>query len=519
MSAVAELLEYLTPDERAELDALLTVPGPASLKAFTAQVNPRYQWYRHCDVLATSLERVASGELRRLMVFMPPRHGKSELVSRIFPAYYLLKHPEQWVGLASYAAQLAQTFSRVARDHYQRGGGTIRDDSAAVSLWQTVEGGGFWAAGVGGPLTGMGCHLGIIDDPLKNDEEAASETIRAKQKDWYAATFASRLEPNGAVVVVQTRWHQDDLSGWLLEQEALEAEGWHIVNLDAVHEPLNRTAFPPTCTVEPDWRAQGEALCPERYDDEALRKIKARSGAYFWSALYQQRPTPVEGGLFKRSWWQRYDTPPESFDMVVQSWDMAFKDDERSDYVVGQVWGLSGPRYYLLDQIRGRMDFPATVQAVRGLTAKWPQTRGVLIEEAANGAAVIQTLRREIAGIIAVRPQGGKASRAAGVSPLVESGSVWIPEATAWVSDFVEECAAFPTGTHDDQVDAMSQALTRLGGLARAKLERYAFTHDENRSPGWDYGQMAKRKVPHAADEMDHQRAPLTSGFRLPRGG
>lgn len=461
-----------------------------TLKEFASSVNPRYKWYRHCEVLADVLQAVCDDELSRVMVFEPPRHGKTELVSRIFPAYFIRRHPDRWTGLCSYEATLAQDFSRSARDFYLRSGGSMRDDSSAVNLWQTPERGGMWAAGVGGPITGRGFHLGIIDDPLKNDEEAASETIRRKHKSWYDSTFLTRGEPGHSIVVVQTRWNEDDLSGYLLQQEAVEAEGWHIVNLEAVKTDAPLT-FPVTCTVEPDWRKPGEALCPERYDETALSKIKNRVGGYFWSALYQQRPSPLEGGLFQRKWWKYYEKQPpvEDFNFVCQSWDMAFKDTDESDFVVGQVWGVKGPDFYLLDQVRGRMDFPTTVMAVRHMSAKWPTGVAKFVEDAANGAAVIATLRRSITGLVPVKPMGGKESRAAAVSPVIEAGNVYlpVPELCGWIQDFVEECAGFPNAAHDDQVDACTQALAKIGAMGReAPKDALLVGNREDIHPGFD---------------------------------
>lgn len=477
----------LDPVSAYELDALLASEGAESLGAarpyfdgsltdFVAIVNRRYQWYTHARVLRDALERVVTGEITRLMVFMPPRHGKSELVSRIFPAYYLTQHPDRWIGLTSYEATLAQDFSRTARDAYRLAGGEIRGDSKAVNLWQTPHRGGMWAGGVGGPLTGKGGHLLLIDDPIKNAEEAASETIRAKQKSWYQSTFYTRAEPDAAIVIVQTRWNEDDLSGWLLgEMELEQPERWHVISFDALFEDVP-VRIPATCTIEDDWRAEGEALCPERYSRDRLLNIQRSVGSYNWSALYQQRPTPTEGGAFKRAWWKFYDYPENpdvaavwfsGFSFLCQSWDCSFKDTDGTDYVVGQVWGVRGPDAYLLDMVRDRMDFPATVDAVRHLSAKWPMAHAKYVEEKANGAAVIQSLRKQLPGVIAIDPRGGKESRAAAVAPLVEGGNVYLPNNTGWVGDFINECAAFPHGSHDDMVDAASQALLRMSALMR----------------------------------------------------
>ena len=450
-----------------------------TFREFVCKVNPRYQWYPHCERLAAILQRIADDELKRLMVFMPPRHGKSELASRLFPAYYLYRHPERFVGINSYAADLAYTFSRICRENYLKVDGKIKDDSGQIKHWETRQGGGLWAAGVGGPITGKGFHLGLIDDPLKNSQEAFSATIRQTQHDWYESTFSTREEPGGAQIIILTRWHEADLAGWLLTRESLEdndsPEEWHVVNFPAIAEdsPID---LPPTCTLEPDWREVGEPLCPERYPLKRLQRFKQTP--YFWSALFQQRPSPLDGDYFKRSWWQWYSNAPEGM-TVVLSFDCAFKETATSDFVVGQVWGKAGADYYLLDQVRGRTDINGTLQMVESLSAKWPQARAKLIEDKANGSAVIDLLRRKVPGLIAVQPEGGKVVRAVAVSPYVESGNVHLPSGRAWVNDFVEEAAAFPNGAHDDQVDAMTQA---INWLERARTER---THRAHARPNW----------------------------------
>jgi hypothetical protein len=268
-----------------------------TLRDFAPRADPRFRWWRHVEVLGDALERVVAGEIRRLMVYMPPRHGKSMLASRILPAYFLSRHPDRWVGLNSYSADLARTFSRSARDHYIALGGQVRDDAGAVTHWETVQGGGMWAAGAGGPITGKGFHLGLIDDPLKNAEEASSEVIREKQKEWYRSTFATREEPGGAIVVTMTRWDEDDLAGWLLSEEAGEdgGEGWHIIHLPAIADAELIAQWPEGCTVEPDWRSPGEALCPERYPLATLERLRRRVGEYYWLSLYQQVPRSTQG--------------------------------------------------------------------------------------------------------------------------------------------------------------------------------------------------------------------------------
>ena len=421
------------------------------------------------------------------MVFMPPRHTKSELVSRLFSAYYLYRHPQRFVGLCSYGAELAYSLSRNARDNFARAGGRLRGDAWAVKQWLTSGGGGLWAAGVGGPITGKGFHLGIIDDPVKNAEDASSPTIQLKHQEWYGSTFYTRGEPGNAIIVVQTRWNEADLSGWLLAQEAdEEPEYWHVVNLPAVAEDMPQT-FPDTCTVEADFRQPGQALCPERYSLEKLRKIARRIGTYFWNALFQQRPSAVEGAILKRHWWRFWvpkgESPPpvqtrlpdgtlhehrqielpDAFDEVLQSWDMTFKETKGSDFVCGQVWAKLDADRFLLDQVLDRMDIIKTIDAVVTLSDRWPETGVKLVEDKANGPAVIAMLHSKISGLVPVEPDGSKEARVHAVAPEIESGNVYLPhpQIAPWVNGLINSAAAFPNAAHDDDIDSLSQALRR----------------------------------------------------------
>ncbi len=393
------------------------------------------------------------------MVFMPPRHGKSEFISRYSTAWILGKFPDTRIILASYEADFAATWGRKARDLLEEHGPSlfgirVSGKSSAANRWD-IEGheGGMITAGVNGPITGKGADIGIIDDPVKNDQEAMSVTYQERTYEWYKSTFRTRLQRDGAIILIMTRWNENDLAGKLLAAQEEDGEKWEVVNLPAIAEEGDLLGRDP-----------GQPLCPDLFTIEALRSIEKAVGSFWWASLYQQRPSPAEGGILKRNWWQYYRQTPDRFDEVIQSWDMAFKDTKTADFVVGQVWGRKGADKYLLDQVRDRMDFPATVQAVRSLSAKWPQARNKLVEDKANGPAVIATLKNEIPGLIAVNPEGGKVVRAQAASPDIEAGNVYLPDPSVapWVHDFIEECAAFPNGANDDQVDAMTQALIRF---------------------------------------------------------
>jgi predicted phage terminase large subunit-like protein len=457
----------LPPDVLTAISGAATTQRPESFREFVCRVRPTYRWYKHCEALASVLQRVADGELRRVMVFMPPRHGKSELVSRLFSAYWLSRFSHQWVGLCSYGADLAYTLSRASRTNYLAGGGATRDDAAAVKHWETNAGGGLWAAGVGGPITGKGWSLGIIDDSTKNAVDAASEIIRERQKEWYRSTFYTREEPDpdtgqpdGACVVVQTRWHEDDLSGWLLGQETEddEPERWHIVSLDAIHDgpPEN---VPATCTIEPDWREVGEALCPERRPLAKLKSIQARIGPYHWGALFQQRPRPREGGFFKRTWFKIVDASPEPIVSSVRNWDLAATEDG-GDWTAGAKVGRTASGLIVIEDVQrfrlgpGARDKRIVATAKRDgreVAQRFEQEPG------SGGKAQVHALVRLLAGFRAYArtSTGSKQTRADGLASQAEIGNVLLIRGP-WNAAFIDELCGFPTGTHDDQVDAAS---------------------------------------------------------------
>ncbi|MEP9408554.1 phage terminase large subunit [Peribacillus frigoritolerans] len=439
---------------------------------FTTYTKPNYEVNWHHEEICDALDKMVSGELKRVMIFVPPRHGKSELGSRRFPAFVLGRDPDAQIISASYSADLASRMNRdvqriIDSEEYQEifpkttlNGANVRTVAKGnylrnSDIFEVVGHNGVYkSAGIGGGITGMGMTYGIIDDPFKNRKEAESKTIRDSVWDWYTSTFYTRLEKDARVLVILTRWHENDLAGKILKQAENdpEADQWHVISYPAVAEyPMDET----------DPRKEGEALWPGKYDEKGLYKIKATVGTYEWSALYQQKPSPSEGNILNRKWWRYYNHPPDKFDEVSQSWDCTFKDNDDSDFVVGQVWGRIGADKYLLDQVRARMDLPATIKAFRDMTVRWPQARIKLIEDKANGPAVIQMLKHEIPGMIPVNPEGGKVARAYAASPEVEAGNIYLPNPTLhpWVQDFVEEAAAFPNGSNDDMIDCFTQQI------------------------------------------------------------
>lgn len=414
------------------------------------------KWKRakHLQLVCNKLEKVLSGKCKRLMIFMPPRHGKSMSVTETFPSYFLGKFPDKRVIEVSYGEDLAQRFGTRNRDKviefgHKLFGIDLSQVQSKKTSWN-IEGhdGGMISVGVGGGITGNGADLLIIDDPIKSREEAESETYRNKLVQEYQSSMLTRLHADAAIIIILTRWHEDDLAAQILKSEG---EDWEVLSLPAICDDEE---------IDLLKRKLGETLWPEQgYDFKWAEKRKKSVGLYAWNSLYQQRPTPLEGGLFKRKWWRFYKVLPSDVKSFTQSWDCTFKDKPSSDFVVGQVWGDRGADFFLIDQIRGRMSFTETIEAIRQMSYKYPKARAKLIEDKANGSAAMDVLKKELSGLIAIEPEGGKFTRANAVSPYAEAGNIWLPDPSIapWVKDFIDEFSSFPNGAHDDQVDATSQ--------------------------------------------------------------
>jgi predicted phage terminase large subunit-like protein len=438
------------------------------LACFATLCYPGFELPPHIEALVARLEAVERGEVKRLMVFMPPRHGKSATASELFPSWYLGRHPERSVITASYSADIASDFGRRTRNH-------VADPMQAAIFpscilltdaqdrFTLTAGGQFWSVGRGSAVTGRGCDMLLIDDPLSGSEEARSESVRKGLKEWYSRVAFTRLAPGGVVVLIQTRWHQDDLAGWLLSEHA--DEGWEVLSLPAIAEEN-----------DPLGRKVGEALWPERYPIAALESAKRQLGSAAFSSLYQQRPVPEGGGIVKAFWFKYFVRPgdavpegcvllPDRFDQMAISMDLAFKSSATSDYVCMGVWGRSGARKFLLDVVWDRLDFVETKRAIVHLAAKWPHAYAKWIERAANGEAIVSELSAAVSGLIPVTVHDSKAARLSAASPDVESGCVFLPHPSIapWSRDFVEECAgACAGGKHDDAADMLSLAIAQF---------------------------------------------------------
>lgn len=443
------------------------------------KVYPNYKFYRFHAAVIKELQKIIDGKNNRLIIQVPPRTGKSLLSSQLFPAAYLLAHPDRNVGITSYSAELAQGFNRNAREMFRGAGGQLDPYAQAVTMWKTAQGGSCWAVGTGGTVTGRSGHLLILDDVVKDRAEAESALISQRTWDWYTSALYTRLEPQvGAIVMLMTRWSEDDLIGRVLDLErnvSPEArENWTIVDLPALYEdPGDRPQLPEHCKVVADWRTEpGQALCPQRYDETALLRIREAVGTRDFASLYQQRPAPDGGNLFHPDWWQFYavdDSLPD-FDRVMLSVDCTFTDAKTSDYVVGAVIGQAGNRYYVLDLAREKLDVVGTMAMISRLY-KRHNPNGCLIELAASGYAVYQMLRQKVPGMIGYNPHGkSKVARASGIIPVVEAGNVYLPQSAPWLESFINEFSLFPASKNDDMVDAISMAINYCGQRTPAQL-------------------------------------------------
>lgn len=401
----------------------------------------------------------------RLIVSAPPRHGKSLMISKWTPIWYLDMLPHRNVILTSYEADFAAKWGRDVRNEIQSNADikvAIRQDSSAADRWETPEGGGMVTAGVGGAITGRGGNLIIVDDPVKNWEQATSATYREKVKNWFLSTLYTRCEPGATIVILMTRWHEDDLAGWLLREHE---DAWKEIWLPAVSEPGDSLTS----------RTPGEALCPERYNEMALvgpdgkTGIMGSQGPIIWNSLYRQRPSSADGDIIKRSYFKYYQNVPANLTYAM-SWDFAFGDTQGSSFVVGQVWGYRGSERYLIDQVRKRMDFVEMIEQMALLAVKWKQARLKIVENKANGPAIISQVKSKIAGIVKYNPKGSKEARLISVSPFFAAGNIFVPDPTlpgnVWVKDYIEEMVNMPNSPNDDQADATSQMLDYLATKA-----------------------------------------------------
>ncbi len=480
----------LTPAEAAT-ELLNRRKARTNMWSFCKYTMPSYESASHLIALDLALMAVERGETKRLIVIMPPRHGKSEKISVRFPCWYLGKHPLDSIVQAGYAESIALTHSRKARDVFvsremvglfpkvryrpeRRAQETIIPERQAAHEWGTVQGGSYYAVGIGGGLTGRGFNVGIIDDPVKDAEEAESQTYREKVWNWYTQVFYTRQAPEAAIIIVMTRWHADDLVGRLLKLSAKDpkADQWRILHFPAIKD--------------------GKALWPERYPIEVLERIRAGQadnpeepgqGSRAFESLYQGNPTLIEGQIIKREWWKFYKERP-NFNRVIHSWDIAAKDKIQNHYSVCTVWGEADNGIYLLDVWRNKVEFPELKRTAEALDGR-DSPNAVLVEDASSGIALNQELQRNTRiPVIPVLAKGSKEVRAKAATPMIEAGRVFLPGSAPWLHEYIEELAEFPNGANDDQVDSTTQALSYLRGPG--ELEETTVVYDSMRGVNMD---------------------------------
>jgi predicted phage terminase large subunit-like protein len=424
---------------------------------FVRAMWPDFISGKHHEIIADKLERVARGELKRLIVNMPPRHTKSEFASYLFPAWMIGKKPDMKIIQATHTTELAVGFGRkiknlLDREDYREvfADTQLAVDSKASGRWDTSRGGMYYAVGVGSNLAGRGGDLIVIDDP-HSEQTAMSNNGFDDAWDWYTGGPRQRLQPGGAIVLVMTRWSEKDLTGQLIRAQGRdkEADQWEVVELPAI-------------------MPSGKSCWPQYWPLTDLEAVKASIPVSKWNAQYQQNPTGDETSILKREWWKVWDKEKvPNLEYVIQSYDTAFSKRETADYSAITTWGVfypkeSGtPNLILLDSVKGRWDFPELKEKAYELYKFWdPET--VIIEAKATGMPLTHELQNMGIPVVNFTPSRGndKLSRVHSVAPLFESGMIWAPDET-WAEELIEECAAFPNGEYDDLVDSTTQALMR----------------------------------------------------------
>jgi predicted phage terminase large subunit-like protein len=454
----------------------------ASLLDFIKYTKDNYQVNWHHKIICDTLDEFLdpNSGLDRLIIEVGPRYGKSEICTRRFPAYALGKNPNLNVIIASYAVNLAK---RLNRD-VQR----IIDDPKYIGIFpetrliskeisredvrgnysRTTEffeivnrGGSLRAAGVGTGITGTGADILIIDDPIKDWEQATSATYKDALWDWYTSTAYTRLAKGGKILIIQTRWAEDDLIGKVLEKAKKDPESdqFTVVSFPTEFDETHPYIHPLDPRTE-----EGEVLWPDFMSASKAASTKKTVGSRVWASLYQQRPAPKDGNIVKGSWFKYYRSKPQ-VDFITSSWDFTFTASKTSDYVVGGVWGIKDANKYLLHIVRDKIGFTQSIAEMIKVANMYRDCNKVIVEAKANGPAIIDTLKGKISGIVGFIPDSSKEARANAVAPQIQAGNVWLPDPISFpeykdlIEIFVKEWTTFPNGSHDDCVDMTSQFL------------------------------------------------------------
>jgi predicted phage terminase large subunit-like protein len=433
---------------------------------------------KHIEVISDKLQKVVDGKIKRLMVFLPPRSSKSVICSKLFPAWYMGKNPNHEILTVSHSDQLSSDFGRAVRDIVGTEEFTtifpevnLRQDVRAAGKWKTNLNGSYYAAGVRSQIAGRGAHVAILDDAM-SEEDSFSDAGRRYIKQWWPSGLRTRIMPNGAIIIINTRYHYDDLCGWLLKQQDkfdIDTDiRWDVVSIPAwVDEDSSKLLGLPI----------GTSYFPEWKSDEILKQdemeIRSTNGSKYWESLYMQNPTPDEGSLIKKDWvsWWEYGDPP-SCDFILQTYDTAFSTKTTADYSVIQTWGVFhfhdndldtgdenvASNIILLGSKRGRYEYP-DLRRIAQEEYRRHRPDFCLVEKKASGQSLIQDMRRSGLPVLEYMPDRDKVSRVISASPMLESGRVWLPDGKSWSNELYEEMIMFPYGKHDDQVDAMTMAI------------------------------------------------------------
>ena len=465
------------------------------VRVFAPTLVSDWKMGRHIEVLSRKLQDVQEGKIKRLMVFLPPRSSKSVICSKLFPAWYIGNSPNHEIMSVSHSDQLSSDFGRSVRDivsaeEFQQifKGVSLRADVRAAGKWKTNLNGSYYAAGVRSQIAGRGAHIAILDDVM-SEEDSFSESGRKYIKDWYPSGLRTRIMPNGSIIIINTRYHYDDLCGWLLKQE-LDRESkysipWEVVSIPAWLDEVaaDLLGLPVGSSYFPEWKPDHLL----KIDEE---EIRASNGSKYWESLYMQNPSPEEGGLIKKDWLQEWEySEPPACDFVIQTYDTAFSTKTTADYSVIQTWGIfrmpeeysTGEEEYaanlvLLSNLKGRFEYPELRRLAREMYMKF-RPDICMVEKKASGQSLIQDMRRSGIPVMEYLPDRDKVSRVHAATPLLESGRVWLPTNKDWAEDLLAEALSFPYGAHDDQVDAMTMAIHYV-------KDSWRLTHPDD--PNWD---------------------------------
>lgn len=416
-----------------------------SFLAYCHIIDPLFKHNWHHVKMCKVLEKIARGESKRVIFSLPPQHGKTYFVTQRFPTFYFGRNPKSNIISTSYSQQYAEdsgTFvkSMMLTDEYKKIFNIqITQSTKSKKRFSLVNGGNYYAVGRGGTITGRGAQLIIIDDLIKNNHEAMSKKYRDAMIDWYKNTLRTRLRKNGSIIIIQTRWHQNDLIGYLLKDSS---EDWENIVFPAISE-------------------KNEALWHELYELEHLEAIRKEMGSLAFEGLYQQKPALQDGFYIKDDWIQRYDILPKVIEDSIITFDLTFKGDEQSDWVVGQYWVKSANNFFLIDMIRGKWDFTKQLFHMKQFIANHINCGNIVIEDSANASAIFSVIKQNVSGIKLWKPKTSKESRLQSVAPLFEAKNIYIPKEQKY-DDLVTELLGFPNMEHDDTVDACTMALLNL---------------------------------------------------------